>query len=133
MSLICERFEATEHNVRGPLRDRVYMLPRIAFSEVATLQGWKLRDIGRYLGGRDHSTIVNQRGRHSEIMEREHPCPMERIYRVAFLDVCEKLEDALMPRAHSGGMAAARARAVKMLYYVFPGTSYDEGLLISDC
>lgn len=41
----------------GPARSRIFTAPRFAVCSVAYAQGWPMKEIARFLNGRDHTTI----------------------------------------------------------------------------
>jgi len=46
--------------IRGPLRHRMYSRARFVAALVMRWDGWSFNEIGAELGGRDHSTTMQQ-------------------------------------------------------------------------
>jgi len=57
LNRVCARYSTTVRELTGPMRTK--WLPEARREVASTLhrQGMGLRDIGRWLGGRDHATI----------------------------------------------------------------------------
>ena len=58
---IASDFGTTADDICGPARFRRLILPRIVLTKLCLEQGMSSKAIGRKMGGRDHTTILNQR------------------------------------------------------------------------
>ena len=54
-------FGLTADDVLGPCRKRTFILPRLVLTKLCIEHGLSCSQIGRKMGGRDHSTILHQR------------------------------------------------------------------------
>jgi chromosomal replication initiator protein len=59
--LTAEEFGVGLDDMRGKRKVVNYVWPRHAAMYLAIIQGYFLREVGEYFGGRDHSTIINGR------------------------------------------------------------------------
>lgn len=65
-------FGISEKDIKGQSRSNVYTRPRMAVSFLCKdLTGRSWNEIGKFLGGRDHSTIINAYRRCQDIMKRD--------------------------------------------------------------
>lgn len=68
MAEICEEvafdYEIDTDDIRGPSRVRVFVLPRDEFMARALDAGFSSGQVGRFLTGRDHSTVLTGAKRH---------------------------------------------------------------------
>jgi len=58
---IASDFDTTADEIIGPSRFRSLILPRLVLTKLCIERGMSCAQIGRKMGGRDHSTILNQR------------------------------------------------------------------------
>lgn len=70
MAELCD-VVARQHGVntidlRGPSQHRFIAWPRQAFMAHARAAGYTTTQIGRFLGGRDHTTVIHGSRRHAE-------------------------------------------------------------------
>ncbi len=61
MSSVCNYYQVSERDVLGQRRFRPYVRPRQIVCYIAkyNIPHITLKDIGRYLGNRDHSTVIH--------------------------------------------------------------------------
>lgn len=59
LRVVSHYYGVTVPDVIGPDRRRAVMIPRQAAMRFAALEGWSTPEIGRRLGGRDHSTVFH--------------------------------------------------------------------------
>ena len=73
MAAVCDAFGTAEHHVKGPSHCRVDVLPRFAFIGLASkhVRDTSLTKLGYYLGGRDHTSVMNARRRVVALYERD--------------------------------------------------------------
>jgi chromosomal replication initiator protein len=71
-SILCavaERYGVSVEDLKGPRRYRNFVIPRHeAMYEMVERRLWSLPQIGRFMGGRDHTTVLNGWRRHAERM-----------------------------------------------------------------
>lgn len=58
---IGQDFRVTADDIIGPKRFRTLILPRLVLTKLCIERGMSCKQIGRKMGGRDHSTILHQR------------------------------------------------------------------------
>jgi hypothetical protein len=51
-------FSVSISAIRGTVRTKIFVQPRIIAAKIMRMNGWSLGAIGRSLGGRDHTTII---------------------------------------------------------------------------
>lgn len=57
---VCEKHRISLADLKGPSRAKRYTYPRQeAMHEMYALELWSLLQIGRFLGGRDHTTVLH--------------------------------------------------------------------------
>lgn len=64
-------FRVNPADITGPSRARVFMRPRMATYLAARVSGRTYQQIGRIIGGRDHSTIVAGCNSAEELFKRD--------------------------------------------------------------
>lgn len=64
-------FRVTAAEITGPRRARVFLRPRLAVYLAARVSGRTYQQIGRIVGGRDHSTIVAGCDSAEELFKRD--------------------------------------------------------------
>ena len=71
---VCGVFDLTEDDLIGPNREQKYTHARHVFVGLArSMTDYSMSDIGRYLGGRDHTTIFNSERRFEHLCDvNEH-------------------------------------------------------------
>lgn len=61
------------HNLRSKARFRELVDLRIIFTQIARTMNYTYYNIGRYLGGRHHTTVLNYSVLFKNLMETSHP------------------------------------------------------------
>lgn len=57
---VCEKYRLSLEDLKGPSAARRFSIPRQeAMHEMYALELWSLLQIGRFLGGRDHTTVLH--------------------------------------------------------------------------
>lgn len=75
---VCERHDVSEDDVRGPSRLKYIANARHEFCAIAYDRGRRsLKQIGQFIGDRDHSTVLNSVRRHAQLAkEAVHIAPV---------------------------------------------------------
>lgn len=69
---VCKKHRISIEQLKGPQHFRYVAWPRQEFMWMACQQGrWSTTVIGRFLGGRDHTTVLHGRKRHQERIDQE--------------------------------------------------------------
>lgn len=72
LRVIADEFHVSIPDMLSPCRDKEFSIPRfVVIGLISDLTRMSLPAIGRRLGGRDHSTIVNGRDRIKTLLESE--------------------------------------------------------------
>lgn len=66
-----EMFDVHPRDITGPSRFGFLLPVRFALYKALSLRGWSKTDIGRFVGGRDHSTVCHGVKRAEYLMERD--------------------------------------------------------------
>lgn len=73
ISIAAARFETTPQAIRGPNRSKELVAARAFVAQVLRRDGWSLPRIGRVLGARHHTTVINL------LKPRSHRKPAEAV------------------------------------------------------
>lgn len=66
-----EMFDVHPRDIVGPSRFGFLLPVRFALYKALNLRGWSKTDIGRFVGGRDHSTVCHGVRRAEYLMEKD--------------------------------------------------------------
>lgn len=123
MEMICEIMEVDVAVARGPLRRLKYHWPRCIVAKTMSHEGMRLREIGQYLGNRDHSTVINMIYAHGKYMvsNDEKSLNYKRFYQIF-----QEVWSMKPPMREMDGMDIARCRARKVSPYIFPGMRFGQ-------
>lgn len=81
-----ELFGVRPEDIVGPSRYSLYIPARFAVCTALSRRGWSYPQIGRFLGGRDHSSIIHA-VRRAEYMESRDPEYASKIQELVNLSV----------------------------------------------
>lgn len=89
----CLMFEIHPRDLLGPAKFSFCTRPRFALYKALHLRGWSAAAIGRFVGGRDHSTVLHGLNRADYMMERD-PEFARQVVALAALQRAEKEQAA---------------------------------------
>jgi hypothetical protein len=72
ISAVADQFEVTAARIKGPCRKSISTRPRFAVCALAKKSGWSQSQIGKRLGGRDHTSIMHAQRRADEIRGKDY-------------------------------------------------------------
>lgn len=69
---VCEKHRITMEELKGPGRARRLSVPRQeAMHEMHAQERWSLSQIGQFLGGRDHTTVLHGVRKHAQGLDAQ--------------------------------------------------------------
>lgn len=120
-ALVCEVYGVKPENAIRHSRLQELVFARMAFCAIMNKNKWKLQQIGRFLSGRDHSSMSNAMRRHRELTQNKYD--LDNPYAVKYRACVDLLKTIKETYRNPEGMQVARARATKPHPYIYAGYS----------
>lgn len=73
LEVICRYYSVSEIDVQSKKRDRIFVIPRHVFCYLSYHKlKMPLKDAGKYIGGKDHSTVIHGRDAISDLLDTDN-------------------------------------------------------------